>query len=112
MTAANKDRAAGNGTPADPATARQTGVPDRPTARGNLSDPSYPLEQPDAHLPARRALHGNGDGFPVAPATLRSSSSLLNQRVRVDGKLFRRGNTQLRIHGVTYGPFSPNAAGE
>ena len=35
-----------------------------------------------------------------------------SQRVKVDGKLFRRGNERLRIQGVTYGPFRPNAAGE
>jgi glycosyltransferase involved in cell wall biosynthesis len=33
-------------------------------------------------------------------------------RVRVDGQAFALGNRRLRIQGVTYGPFAPNAAGE
>jgi GT2 family glycosyltransferase len=33
-------------------------------------------------------------------------------RARIAGKFFVRGTQQLRIHGVTYGPFAPNRAGE
>jgi GT2 family glycosyltransferase len=33
-------------------------------------------------------------------------------RVRVDGKFFARGGQRLRIQGVTYGPFAPNAGGD
>src|SRR5262245_61082411 len=33
-------------------------------------------------------------------------------RWRVDGKYFAAGDQRLRIHGVTYGPFAPNSAGE
>jgi GT2 family glycosyltransferase len=32
--------------------------------------------------------------------------------VRVDGKFFARGGRRLRVHGVTYGPFAPNADGQ
>jgi O-antigen biosynthesis protein len=35
-----------------------------------------------------------------------------SERVRADGKFLRRGNQRLRLHGVTYGPFAPNAHGE
>ncbi len=33
-------------------------------------------------------------------------------RVRVDGKFFARGGERVRVSGVTYGPFAPNADGE
>jgi GT2 family glycosyltransferase len=33
-------------------------------------------------------------------------------RVRVDGKFFARGKQRLRVRGVTYGPFAPDAAGD
>ncbi|MEJ7590787.1 MAG: glycosyltransferase [Planctomycetaceae bacterium] len=33
------------------------------------------------------------------------------ERVRVDGKFFSRGDHRLRIQGVTYGPFAPDARG-
>jgi glycosyltransferase involved in cell wall biosynthesis len=33
-------------------------------------------------------------------------------RVRVDGKFFRLGERKFYVKGITYGPFSPNAAGE
>src|SRR5947209_970872 len=33
-------------------------------------------------------------------------------RPRVDGKFLARGGCRFRVHGVTYGPFVPNAAGE
>ncbi|HEV3115713.1 MAG TPA: glycosyltransferase, partial [Gemmataceae bacterium] len=36
----------------------------------------------------------------------------LRARVRVAGKFFARGAQSLRIQGVTYGPFPPDAAGE
>jgi GT2 family glycosyltransferase len=32
------------------------------------------------------------------------------ERVRVDGKLFARGQRRFRVQGVTYGPFAPDAA--
>jgi GT2 family glycosyltransferase len=32
-----------------------------------------------------------------------------NDRVRVDGKFFAQGPQRLRLQGVTYGPFAPNA---
>src|SRR4051794_1596135 len=34
------------------------------------------------------------------------------ERARVDGKLLVRGGQRLRVRGVTYGPFAPNAQGE
>jgi O-antigen biosynthesis protein len=34
------------------------------------------------------------------------------QRVRVEGKFFARGGQRLRVHGVTYGPFAPDADGQ
>src|SRR5947209_3841809 len=36
----------------------------------------------------------------------------LHGRVRVEGKFLARGSQCLRVHGVTYGPFAPNAASE
>jgi O-antigen biosynthesis protein len=33
-------------------------------------------------------------------------------RIRVDGRFFARGSKRLHVHGVTYGPFAPNANGE
>ncbi|MFO0810208.1 MAG: glycosyltransferase [Gemmataceae bacterium] len=33
-------------------------------------------------------------------------------RLCVDGKFFARGDERVRVHGVTYGPFAPDAAGE
>jgi GT2 family glycosyltransferase len=33
-------------------------------------------------------------------------------RPRVDGKFFSRGGQRMRIQGVTYGPFAPNAEGD
>src|SRR5262249_45541637 len=36
----------------------------------------------------------------------------VQQRVRVDGKFFARGGQRLRVHGVTYGPFAPDAEGQ
>src|SRR5262245_2023830 len=43
-----------------------------------------------------------------------SSDGLVSDqaRVRVDGKFFIRGGRRFRVHGVTYGPFAPNAGGE
>src|SRR5262249_37748598 len=34
------------------------------------------------------------------------------ERVSVAGKLFARGARRMRLQGVTYGPFAPNARGE
>src|SRR5438105_4766050 len=39
-------------------------------------------------------------------------STGLSARVRVAGKFLARGEDSLRIQGVTYGPFPPDAAGE
>jgi GT2 family glycosyltransferase len=44
----------------------------------------------------------------VAALTARNDTSCRG-RVRVDGKFFARGRQRLRIHGVTYGPFAPDA---
>src|SRR5437763_5909269 len=54
--------------------------------------------------PQREAGTGvlNRNGHAAAPAG----------RLRVDGKFFARGGRRLRVHGVTYGPFAPNADGE
>src|SRR5262249_39930451 len=38
--------------------------------------------------------------------------SLPRTRLRVHGKVFTTGGQQMRIYGVTYGPFASNAAGE
>ena len=35
-----------------------------------------------------------------------------SQRVRVDGKFFRLGESKFHLKGVTYGPFKPNADGD
>src|SRR6516164_10079690 len=34
------------------------------------------------------------------------------ERLRVAGKLFARGARRLRLQGVTYGPFAPDAEGQ
>ncbi len=52
----------------------------------------------------------NGPDFAPAPAT--GIVPVRRSRVVVDGKLFRHGQERLKISGVTYGPFAPNAAGE
>ncbi len=41
-----------------------------------------------------------------------SPSIAVNARLRVNGKFFVRSRQRLRLHGVTYGPFAPNEAGE
>jgi Glycosyl hydrolases family 2, TIM barrel domain len=45
-------------------------------------------------------------------ATRTGAPALAAHRVRVQGKYLARGANRLRIRGVTYGPFAPNAAGE
>lgn len=70
-------------------------------------------------LPRQPHAGGNGDHFQwpqnsatpaLAPAM--DVTAISRARVSVDGKLFRRGNERLKLRGVTYGPFAPNAAGE
>src|SRR5436305_1802377 len=66
-----------------------------------------PMGMDDAPVMLRPPKHDIGTGFSrnglvTAPAG----------RVRVDGKFFARGGRRLRVHGVTYGPFAPNADGE
>lgn len=39
-------------------------------------------------------------------------SQASSSRVRLDGKFFRRREQRLRIQGVTYGPFAPDAQGD
>src|SRR5262245_66525866 len=52
---------------------------------------------------ARQAgWHGMGDRVLAEPYG----------RACVEGKLFARGKRRLRIRGVTYGPFAPDARGE
>ncbi|MGO9913631.1 MAG: glycosyltransferase [Isosphaeraceae bacterium] len=38
--------------------------------------------------------------------------TLARHKVRVDGKFFSRGGQRIRIQGVTYGPFAPDAEGQ
>jgi len=70
--------------------------------------------------------HANHDTLSPEPVSEKGSAPLISGdptplpkpvpwpigRVRVDGKFFARGRGRLRIHGVTYGPFAPNAGGE
>jgi GT2 family glycosyltransferase len=49
---------------------------------------------------------------PEPGAEANPSWAALQDRVRVDGKLFARGEQSLRVKGITYGPFTPNAEGE
>ena len=46
----------------------------------------------------------------------RSSTGVVSlatgRRVRVHGKLFARGEERMRLRGLTYGPFAPNAEGQ
>jgi O-antigen biosynthesis protein len=62
-------------------------------------------ENPALPSPAgrRRAPADPPRPGPAAPAL---------PRVRVDGKFFRRGRERLRVQGVTYGPFAPDAQGQ
>ena len=53
----------------------------------------------------------------TTPTRIESSSrkppqSTTADRVRVDGKFFACGPLRLRLQGVTYGPFAPNADGD
>ena len=49
----------------------------------------------------------------TAPTPLPTpASDASGAAVRIDGKFFSRGGERVRINGVTYGPFEPNAAGE
>src|SRR5438105_318991 len=38
--------------------------------------------------------------------------SLAQRKIRVEGKFFIRGRQRIRIQGVTYGPFAPDAEGQ
>src|SRR5262245_44204698 len=59
-----------------------------------------PDATPRLALPAVRRARRTGTRTPVhTPAA----------RVRVDGKFFARGADRLRLNGVTYGPFAPDA---
>ncbi len=51
---------------------------------------------------AEPGRNGSGASLPAA----------LSGRVRVDGKFFARQGQRLRIQGVTYGPFAPDADGQ
>ena len=48
----------------------------------------------------------------LARKTGAAATRVTRPRLRVDGKFFARGGERLRLHGVTYGPFAPNDAGE
>ena len=75
----------------------------------------------DSLLPSRSDVvlsqHPNksvrSDGFQFPLQTPASAIVPVGRpRVTVEGKVFRLGPEQLKIRGVTYGPFAPNAAGE
>src|SRR4051812_35402749 len=55
-------------------------------------------------VPCATALNGEASKAPHVSST--------SSRVRVDGKFFARGGQRLRLQGVTYGPFAPNADGD
>jgi GT2 family glycosyltransferase len=46
----------------------------------------------------------------IAPANY--SAADVRERLRIDGKFFSRRGQRVRVHGVTYGPFAPNAREE
>ena len=48
---------------------------------------------------------------PVASDTQIVRAMPLGVRLQVHGKAFTIGGRRLRLNGVTYGPFAPNAAG-
>src|SRR5688572_24212956 len=49
----------------------------------------------------------------VMPPLFRESAACAAQaRVRIDGRLFRIGDADWYLKGLTYGPFRPNSAGE
>src|SRR5262245_52320006 len=61
------------------------------------------MEADRTHLDAARAVQGvSRNGHPHGP----------QPRVRVDGKFLARGWQRLRVSGVTYGPFAPDADGQ
>jgi GT2 family glycosyltransferase len=60
------------------------------------------MQTHDVIVRDERRARGADGGDPAGPWA----------RLRVDGKFFARGGRRLRIQGVTYGPFAPNAAGE
>jgi GT2 family glycosyltransferase len=61
------------------------------------------LEGTIAHPGGDKAsLNGSSDGSPAGT----------RGRVRVEGKFLARGTQRLRVQGVTYGPFAPDAEGQ
>src|SRR5262245_36989090 len=48
----------------------------------------------------------------LSGALLPNPKSIDRARLRIDGRFFARGSERVRLHGVTYGPFAPNAEGE
>lgn len=73
-------------------------------------------------IPESREARAAGDGTyvelipipeTVAPFALGNGvTPARRERVRVDGRFFARGNSPLRINGVTYGPFASNSRNE
>jgi GT2 family glycosyltransferase len=59
-------------------------------------------------------MHANATLPPAGPELLNGTPATKSSglRVRVDGKYFARGPQRLRLQGVTYGPFAPNADGD
>ena len=55
---------------------------------------------------------GPGRSTRGRPGRTRRRLARVRCRVRVDGKFFARGGQRLRVQGVTYGPFAPDADGE
>jgi GT2 family glycosyltransferase len=58
-------------------------------------------------VPQQEERAGGRSGCRTGPAL-----PAAGERVRVDGKVLARGTQRLRVQGVTYGPFAPNADGE
>jgi GT2 family glycosyltransferase len=62
----------------------------------------------DQHTPAQQVAEKSET---VLGFRGRTDLQSVPERVRVDGKFFARGQQRLRIQGVTYGPFAPDADG-
>ena len=67
-----------------------------------------------AHLSTVERLHvvSSGSSSSFSDENGGHATHAVTERVRVDGKFFRAGESKFYVKGVTYGPFAPNANGE
>src|SRR4051794_40311258 len=60
----------------------------------------------------RRAKRPDAARPQAGPAPAARPAPRPGGRMTVDGKYFARDSRRFRVHGVTYGPFAPDAAGD